>query len=411
MPLVLLLLLTVVIMPIKWPGPPDWAQSLGKQVLDKLNLPAPSWAAGLTGSILLTWLGVALIVGSAALLAQWTRWRLRRDPAQRDHFLHRHSSWRFYHLISMFAIYGLALYVLGWGWVAQGGPYQDVAGAEPLPGSELLVLIPLLTALVLSWMCFYDADRALHYAAPGSDHRPPYWTRKAYLAFRIRQNLALVAIPIILLLIVRNLHSLLLEGGIDQTLAVSATILMAFVVFACIPWIFRLVLHLQPMPEGALRSRLLAAARRLRVRCSNILIWNTRGGVANALVVGILPMLRYVVLTDRLVAEMTPDEVEAVFGHEAGHVKHRHMLYYLGFMMVSLLVLADLSTVFGFDQWWEQRTSQHLVAIPLVGLLGAYIFFVFGFVCRRCERQADIYGCRAVSCGRPDCAGHDRRLS
>ena len=32
---------------------------------------------------------------------------------------------------------------------------------------------------------------------------------------------------------------------------------------------------------------------------------------------------------------------------------------------------------------------------------------VFGFLSRRCERQADVYGCRAVSCGRPDCVGHD----
>jgi Zn-dependent protease with chaperone function len=411
MPLVLLLLLTVVIMPIKWPGPPYWVQSLGHQVLEKLGLSTPAWGASLAGSILLTWLGVALIVGSAALLAQWTRWRLTRDPAQRDHFLHRHSSWRFYHLIGMFTVYGLALYVLGWGWVAQGGPYQDAAGSEPLPGSELLVLIPLLTALVLTWICFYDADRALHYAAPGSDHRPPYWSRKAYLAFRVRQNLALVAIPIILLLIVRNLPSLLVEGGgLDVTLAVAVTIFMALVVFACIPSIFRLVLHLQPMPEGLLRSRLLAASRRLRVRCSNILIWNTRGGVANALVIGILPMLRYVVLTDRLVAEMTPDEVEAVFGHEAGHVKHRHMLYYLGFMMVSLMVLAGLSVAIGFDEWWGHTTRQYLMALPLVGLLGAYIFFVFGFVCRRCERQADVYGCRAVSCVRSDCAGHDHEV-
>jgi STE24 endopeptidase len=35
---------------------------------------------------------------------------------------------------------------------------------------------------------------------------------------------------------------------------------------------------------------------------------------------------------------------------------------------------------------------------------------VFGFVSRRCERQADIYGCRAVSCGRPDCEGHDEKV-
>jgi STE24 endopeptidase len=30
-------------------------------------------------------------------------------------------------------------------------------------------------------------------------------------------------------------------------------------------------------------------------------------------------------------------------------------------------------------------------------LIGSYVFVVFGFVSRRCERQADVYGCRAVS--------------
>jgi STE24 endopeptidase len=48
-----------------------------------------------------------------------------------------------------------------------------------------------------------------------------------------------------------------------------------------------------------------------------------------------------------------------------------------------------------------------LVVLPLISLIGAYIFVVFGFLSRRCERQADIYGCRAVSCGQPNCLGHD----
>ncbi len=58
--------------------------------------------------------------------------------------------------------------------------------------------------------------------------------------------------------------------------------------------------------------------------------------MVNAMVVGLFPILRYVVVTDRLSAELTPEEIEAVFGHEVGHVKHRHMTYYLFFMMVSL---------------------------------------------------------------------------
>src|SRR5207244_10158040 len=40
-------------------------------------------------------------------------------------------------------------------------------------------------------------------------------------------------------------------------------------------------------------------------------------------------------------------------------------------------------------------------------LIGAYVFVVFGFLSRRCDRQADIYGCRAVSCAQSDCHEHD----
>src|SRR5205823_13774401 len=43
---------------------------------------------------------------------------------------------------------------------------------------------------------------------------------------------------------------------------------------------------------------------------------------------------------------------------------------------------------------------------PAVCLAGASVFVVFGFLSRRCERQADVYGCRAVSCPLPACDGH-----
>ena len=42
----------------------------------------------------------------------------------------------------------------------------------------------------------------------------------------------------------------------------------------------------------------------------------------------------------------------------------------------------------------------------LLGLLAGYLFVVFGFLSRTCERQADIDGARAVSCGHPACDGH-----
>jgi STE24 endopeptidase len=71
--------------------------------------------------------------------------------------------------------------------------------------------------------------------------------------------------------------------------------------------------------------------------------------------------------------------------------------------LLSLTVLAllpnNFTTLFGVD-------PRYLEAIPVVVCLVPYIFLVFGFLSRRCERQADVYGCRAVSCSSRDCLEH-----
>ena len=47
-------------------------------------------------------------------------------------------------------------------------------------------------------------------------------------------------------------------------------------------------------------------------------------------------------------------------------------------------------------EWLE--AVDFFAAIPALGGIGVYLFLVFGYLSRRCERQADLYGCRAVSC-------------
>src|SRR5262249_5492261 len=171
-------------------------------------------------------------------------------------------------------------------------------------------------------------------------------------------------------------------------------------------------LGLKPLPAGPLRDRLTAVARRLNFRCNDFLLWNTHGTVANAMVTGVLPRLRYVVFTDRLLSDLSVDEVEAVFGHEVGHVKHHHMLFYLGFLVASMVVVVGAwESVLPWLSLEETASDslgvQELLGImPLLTLMGGYIFLVFGFLSRRCERQADIYGCRTGSCPGPEGNGH-----
>ena len=93
------------------------------------------------------------------------------------------------------------------------------------------------------------------------------------------------------------------------------------------------------MPPAPCATRLEAAANRLGVRYRQLYVWDTRGNLATAMVTGLIPQLRQIVFTDLLLATLTEDEIEAVFGHEVGHVRHGHLLYYAAFLMLSFLTL------------------------------------------------------------------------
>jgi Zn-dependent protease with chaperone function len=347
--------------------------------------------------------------------------------------LHRYERARFYHQLGLLGAYVLCLAVFGWGWAVnhfwgageQGGP----------AGAELLILAPFLAAQLATWTFFYGAERASQQAArrllleQGADlgawfeaerESSAAGGRASYVLFQFRQKLGLVFIPVLLLVFQKELYRGMPHAWREWPGAANAGGILALaLVFVTMPWIVRLVLGLKPLPPGPLHDQLWATARRLKFRCSNILLWNTRSGMANAMVVGIVPWIRYVVFTDRLVEEFSPEEVEAVFGHEVGHVKHHHMLYYLGFLTASMAVLflaAEQGESVLQNAAWPAVTylgnllslggHQFGGVVPVVACMLTYIFVVFGFLSRRCERQADVFGCRAVSCRLADCPGH-----
>jgi Zn-dependent protease with chaperone function len=425
------------------------------------SYPAPLWGGSPGLAALLTGLLVLAVAGHAYWLSRQVSRPLARDPSLRDRVLAQYERRRSTHQIGQFVVFTLALCLCGWGWAVREA-WCD-AQHRPWHGLELLTLAPFLVGQALSWVFFYDADRAAHLAAhrlldgegfaqnllpeggrlktegsnrdavvvPSPVFPLPHseggrWT---YVAFQMRQKLALVFIPVMLLVAQKELFRLLPGSpqrwqGLVNFVAIGAML----GVFVGMPWLIRLLLGLRPLPAGRLRDRLVAAARRLGFRCSDILLWNTRSGMANAMVIGLVPWVRYVVFTDRLLEEFTEDEVEAVFGHEVGHVRHQHMPYYLAFLTLSMAVIGlltehhlapalaaagkDLAATFPrvVPAWVGEvlgpNGNRDLMALPVVALLVPYIYVVFGFLSRRCERQADVYGSRAVSCGSACCGGH-----
>ena len=75
---------------------------------------------------------------------------------------------------------------------------------------------------------------------------------------------------------------------------------------------------------------------------SEILLWQTNNNMGNAAVMGVVPQVRYILLSDLLLQTMTDRQIEAVFAHEAGHVVHRHIAWYGVFVVITMIVMMML---------------------------------------------------------------------
>lgn len=134
--------------------------------------------------------------------------------------------------------------------------------------------------------------------------------------------------------------------------------------------------RLEPLPHGALRTRLEAMLARLGAAHARLLLLqaSARSAQANAQAGGSLRAPR-VVLHDTLIEQLPEDEVEAVAAHELGHLLRGHLSmqrWTLGACALPMLLAAGLLTadVAGgaarLALAWALLPSLWLFALPVV---------------------------------------------
>ena len=273
---------------------------------------------------------------------------------------------------------------------------------------EMAVLLPYLAGQFLAWCGLYRAESALRPASDGAG-------LGNYLLRKSRMSLGMV-LPVAMIYVLGRdvLRWGFPAAAVDPIVQFGATCFVAMLVFVISPAFVRLTWPTRRLEDGHLRDRLERLARRLKFRCTDLRVWDTGGGVVNAGVTGAVPWFRYVLITDAMIEMLDEREIEAVFGHEVGHVAHRHLPYFAAFFLGSaaLMALVDsLSQSMGLDIFLERRIADPSIvnvvhASVIFAVWGVFFFLVFGHLSRRFERQADVYGARAVSCGRDDCPPH-----
>jgi len=162
----------------------------------------------------------------------------------------------------------------------------------------------------------------------------------------------------------------------------------------------------KPLESGYVRSRIEKLCRRAGLEYSNILYWPIFGGrMITAGIMGLIKKFRYILITKALVRHLEPEEMDAVIAHEIGHIKKKHLHFYLVFFIgyiflaytsFDLLVYFIIYTDPVYRLISSSGINHDTIISAVFSLIIIIIFFIyfryiFGYFMRNFERQADTY--------------------
>ena len=350
----------------------------------------------------IAWIPVALVVFFCWLGVRVCEQKLSRGRSPRPIII----ADRMVRVARWIIVLNHAVAVLVFGWLET---VRSVTGNLVLV-DELIAIAPPLLGLIGTWWAYYPIDRRVQEAMLVrrlDDGRPVYPTlsRSQYVVLQIRLNVLLSLLPLMAILASREIiqwaTALMSNRNLADAIFSGGTLAVAMAVFVMAPRIAPLALDVQPIAPGALRETLLDVCRRHRVKVREILVWNTNGTMINAAVMGLMGWLRYVLITDALLEMLPEPQVRAVMAHEIGHVRRHHMLWLIGCLLASFILAAELVRwpLFGLDSLGLIR-SQWAIDTLEVGSGAAQLIvglLVFGWICRRFERQADTFAVQHLS--------------
>ncbi|MEM1212368.1 MAG: M48 family metallopeptidase [Planctomycetota bacterium] len=266
---------------------------------------------------------------------------------------------------------------------------------------EMIVMAPTLGALLLGWAAVYPVERRLRDATllrRLDQGLPvyPIWSRWQYVSAQFRFQVAVILLPLLLLMAWgESVVFMQMYGWVGETAAAWMAPIGAGVILLASPPLLTLVWDTTELPPGEVRDRLEAMCQRHGVRVRQLLLWRTHGGMINAAVVGFIPPLRYVLLSDALLEQVEPREVEAVMAHELAHVKHLHPVWLLG---TAVVLLTGAQVVLSAGLAWGGVNVNGGDGFTLVLIASIALWLAgFGWVSRRFERQADTFAARHMS--------------
>jgi len=264
-----------------------------------------------------------------------------------------------------------------------------------------IFLILFMGYLGVVWGCAYDAYRELYH---------PGFTRWEYVGSHISFS-APILLPWLLLSGVADLIQILPLPHVKAFLDTTEGQTVYFCSFLAIvavagPLMIKTFWRCRPMNPGWQRERIEQLCRRAGMAYRDILYWPLFGGkMITAGVMGLVRRFRYILVTPSLLNLLAPEEIDAVIGHEIGHIKKKHLLFYLlfftGYLILSYVTFyVTVYALIFIEPAWRivhrhgantGMMTSIVFSVTIICVFLVYFRYVFGFFMRNFERQADGY--------------------
>ena len=215
--------------------------------------------------------------------------------------------------------------------------------------------------------------------------------------YRARLTVPIIFFPPVLFWII--LEDLGLSKGMELMGEIRTLVLAPFFLFGLYilsPRLFNWAWKTENANDE-LSQRISEISEKAQTKIAGVKIWNTfNEPLPNAAVAGLLSKFRFVYITDFLLDVFTNNQIEAVVGHELGHLRLGHVLSYLLFSINAILLAIIFKSllIIYFPYFYINSTTTYILEIVV---FIPFFALVFTALARHCERQADLFS-SAITC-------------
>ena len=258
---------------------------------------------------------------------------------------------------------------------------------------ELLILAPVLLSLIASWAIFYDIQS---YNLPKS--KTGWLKRLGFVSIRVRVYLLVCLIPI--------LFGMGFKDVLDsQAISSEAALwLISFVglpiLLASFPFLILVIWQTQTFTSTELKQEVIQLCNSQNLRVATVRIWKTNYQIVNALVAGVFPYFRVILLSDGIVELFSRRQLAAVLRHEAGHINRWHLPSRVFFIVLPIAIYFAADRLGAnptelFENVFLICNLDPSLAVPLLCLgYAAYLLATMSWLSHQMEYDADAYSFR-----------------